>query len=239
MSDLPPGALQLRGGHVTGDPRLDRIPQHDPRTEQYPARALLANLPPPRSYTWPVGPHLDQGVEGACVGFSFAHELAAVPRRVPDVSTTTARTLYWEAQRVDPWAGGAYPGASPTYDGTSVLAGAETARQLGHYEAYHWAASEPEVAVAVSRRGPVVIGTDWHEGMMWPSSDGYLHRLGRVVGGHATLLHGYNVTGRFYWVWNSWGTGWGIGGRAKLRADDLAGLLAAGGEAVVPVRARR
>ncbi len=231
------GPIALKGGHVTGDRRLDRIPQYDPRNDQYPAaRLLAATLATPRSYSWPVPIHLDQGVEGACVGFAVSHELAGVPDSRPGQTNKTARELYWQAQRADPWPGGSYPGASPVYEGTSVLAGVEIARKQGLYRSYHWARTADEVAVAVSRRGPVVIGVQWYDGMMWPDRNGFLNRTGSVVGGHATLLHGYNVTGRYFWVWNSWGTDWGINGRAKLRHDDLDELLADNGDAVIPVR---
>jgi hypothetical protein len=61
---------------------------------------------------------LDQGKEGACVGFAWSHELAAYPVRV-EVDDEFARSkIYAEAQKIDEWPGEAY-------HGTSVLAGAK------------------------------------------------------------------------------------------------------------------
>jgi hypothetical protein len=72
--------------------------------------------------------YYDQGTEGRCVEFSMLRMLSQHNRKRYDLTT---RWHYWEAQRVDEWPGGSYPGASPAYEGTSVRAGLEVLRSKG------------------------------------------------------------------------------------------------------------
>lgn len=229
----------LRGGASTLDPRLDRVPLYDPRSMDYRIRDVVAAGAPLVTRSWRVPLNLDQGREGACVGFGFNHDLCADPVFVRGCSNTRARNDYYDIQREDPWAGGAYPGASPFYEGTSVLTGAMHFKNAGFYTGVYWAKTEEEIAAAVSHVGPVVIGVHWWKGMMNPDANGYLRLSGGVIGGHCTLLHGIDVEGGFYWVWNSWGKDWGLGGRAKLKRADIGALLRTEGEACLPVRSAR
>jgi hypothetical protein len=220
---------QLKGGHTTRDRRLDRIPQFDNRSRQFPIRALIGDVPlkPKR---WTCLPRLDQGREGSCVGHGWAHELAADPVRVRDVTHGTALAIYHRAQQLDEWPG-------EQYEGTSVLAGAKAVQEQGHMAEYRWAFGVDDVLAALSAHGPVVIGVDWHEGQMRTDARGYITPTGPVMGGHCTLLRGL-IRERGGWVCvgrNSWGRDWGIGGDFKLAAEDLGVLLANAGEACVPV----
>jgi Papain family cysteine protease len=220
----------LRDGSEVADPRLGRLRQHDDRNLNFPVRALFGDTPPmPRSYTWSVGVHLDQGNLGACVGFSFAAELAARPVVVPDIDNTDGLRLYWRAQDLDQW-----PGYE--YEGTSVLAGAKAVTEAGHYSEYRWAFSESQVALAVGYKGPVVIGVNWYSGMMRPDRNGYLNLTGQVEGGHAILVHSISVKRGDYVLWNSWGADWADNGRARLRRADMDRLLSEDGECCLPVR---
>jgi hypothetical protein len=218
------------------DRRLDRRPQWDDRNIQYPIRTILRaeDLTLPRSYTWPLDVVLDQGQEGACVGFSISHELRAKPKVVEGVSNATAFALYALAKTLDPWPG-------EDYEGTSVLAGVKAAKQAGYYSEYRWATNVDDLAAAVSRKGPAVLGIDWYDGMYdptWRSGDlggWWIKREGEVVGGHAILARGYSVTRQAFRLHNSWGPGWGYNGMAWISRDDVKYLLADGGEAVIPV----
>lgn len=69
----------------------------------------------------------DQGREGACVGFAVSRMMSLYNRKRYD-----ARWLYHEAQKVDPWEGGMYEGASPQYEGSAVRAGFDVLRDQGH-----------------------------------------------------------------------------------------------------------
>lgn len=237
-------SIELKNGNVTFDRRLDRIPEFDEQSRSYPIRSLVGTEKLLRSYTWSVGArcllqpqlYLNQYREGACVGFGYSHWKAARPMLVKNLTNEDARQLYFEVQRNDPWPGGAYPGADPFYEGTSVLSGAKILQSQGFFSAYHWAFSEREVALALGYVGPVVFGLNWYEGMMETDADGFIAPTGEVVGGHCILGMSIQVKKDYYVLHNSWGPEWGVKGRAKIRRADLDRLLHEDGEACLPVR---
>jgi hypothetical protein len=165
---------------------------------------------------------LDQGAEGACVGFSRAHELAAKPKPVEGATNARARALYEAAQYVDEW-----PGTD--YEGTSVLAGLKVARSLGWYGSYRWAFSFGDAARVVGYRGPVVLGVPWFTGMFDPDEKGYVRPTGEIEGWHAIMWNAISVSRQDITLHNSWGSGWGRNGTCRLRFDDAKELLAVPG----------
>jgi hypothetical protein len=177
-----------------------------------------------RSYTWRCLEYFDQGQEGACVGFAMSHELVARPKKI-----------YWEAQKIDPWEGGSYPGATPVYEGTSVLAGVKILKTLGYIEQYRWAFGLNDLVMAVGYCGPAVLGVPWYEGMFSPHTCGYLHADGAAMGGHAILCKGVDVKARTFTLHNSWGSTWGNGGDALISWAEMEKLLHERGEAVIPM----
>jgi hypothetical protein len=207
---------------------FNRIPEFDPKSLAFPIRTLVANKTR-RSYTWSVPVMLDQGNEGACVGFGWAHELAARPAPVPNITNQTGFTIYHRAQQLDEWAG-------EDYEGSSVLGGAKAVTEMGYIHEYRWAlgpgaeAAENDLALAVGYKGPAVMGTYWYNDMFNPDADGYLRPTGGIAGGHCYLVHGYNLK-RGYKVWNSWGTGF----YGYITPADMITLLANDGEACIPV----
>lgn len=208
------------------DRTLDRIPQFDIRSRGYSIRPLLTTNQP-RSYTWGINVTLDQGTEGACVGFAWAHEHAAHPVIRP-ASAELALSIYHAAQKIDPWPG-------ENYSGTSVLAGAQVMQHNGALREYRWAFNTLDALTAISRHGPAVLGIGWREGMWDTDSNGYIHATGRIVGGHAILARGVNVKNKTVTLRNSWGPGWGRNGDALLSWDDFDALLQDDGECCIPV----
>jgi hypothetical protein len=208
--------MLLRDGTETADPRLTRIPWFDPKSWEYKVRDLLTADEPLRSRHWRCGTYLNQGNEGACTGFAVAHELLARPVEVKVDATFARESLYWEAQKIDPFPGGAYPGAEPFMEGSTVLAAMKVAKK--------------------SQLGPVVIGVPWYEGMFQPAACGCVHPTGDKTGGHAVCLKGIKVRRKTVVLHNSWGKGWGKHGTAELHWDDLAWLLKRGGEACIPIK---
>jgi len=245
---------RLRDGSHVDDPRLDRLYEEDWESLNYPVTRRLPRtaLQNPRSYTWSCNIWLDQGAEGACVGFGCSHDLAARPAVVSGLSDDFARTkVYWEAQKIDPWAGGAYPGANPFYEGTAVLSGVKIMQRLGFYKAYHWALNLQQLVVGIGYTGPAILGVDWYEGMFDVDKDGWIHVSGYVAGGHCILAIGVkcvwpkgvaktfenlDLDRSYLLLHNSWGKGWGVNGRAKLSLRDMGRLLEANGEACFPQR---
>ncbi len=242
-------ATQLRDGSTVEDPRFDRIPEPDERDRLFSVMDIVGGQEHPVSVDWefpPGTPVLDQGREGACVGYGCANELRCNPVPVLGLDGTWAREqLYWPAQRDDPWPGGSYPGAQPQYEGTSVRAGVKRLAQLGYVGEYRWAKNEEEMALAISA-GPIIIGVDWYRGMTRPDAKGYLNATGAKIGGHCCLVIGLKVTAPatgplkpatnrpgsgYYTIYNSWGPNWGTNGTARIRRGVMAKLIADGGEA--------
>lgn len=231
-------AHTLRDGSRTQDRRLDRIAASDRRSLDFPVQSALnqeqQQLISKRWATPPDTPVLDQGRQGACVGFGITNELLFYPVPIRAVDATFAREkIYWVAQEADPWPGGSYPGASPVYEGTSVLYGVKAAADLGYYKEYRWATSEKELALGVGYLGPAIIGVDWYEGMFDTDSKGFIHPTGDKAGGHCCLIIGINVRAGHYVIRNSWGPSWGDGGNCKITRDDMAKLIGDNGEACI------
>lgn len=232
--------MELRNGQSTLDPRLDRVRHVDLRTLNFPVRDVLTadQYSNPRSYTWALDVHLDQGAEGACVGYAFSAELAARPGVVTGINNTYARNLYWDAQRADPWAGGSYPNARPKYEGTSTQAGAQAVQKRGLIKEYRWALNLMDLVTAVGYTGPAVMGVDWYENMVDPDEQGYVHPEGEIVGGHCICIIGVKIVKttdgkvdslRSYFVLhNSWGPDWGIEGRCGITLVELMKLWPSG-----------
>ena len=205
-------------------PKLDRIPFFDPRSRQYPIRTLVPQQR--RGYTWSVPVELDQGEEGACVGFGSMTEVAARPW--PDSSITDADGFmcYRLAQQIDRKEGRNYP------EGATVLAGMKALQRLGRIGEYRWAFGESDLALAVGYKGPAVLGTWWWTGMDEPDEDGYLRPTGQRRGGHCYCINSYSLSKDRYGVWNSWGTGF----YGWIHREDMVLLLQDEGEAAIPVR---
>jgi hypothetical protein len=218
---------------------LDWRSHHDERSRNFPVTALLAATPRRRRLWYPPVERIDQGREGACVGFAWTIELLASPvrARLGYDANEFALNVYRAAQRIDEWPG-------ENYSGTSVLAGAKIVQQLGLIESYHWAFGIDDVIDTLVSFGPVVLGIPWYESMYTTDANGLVTVSGRKVGGHAITVTGYTRR-RFNGViedvvrWrNSWGATYGKRGDGYIRVDDLAKLLADDGEACVPVGRR-
>lgn len=205
---------------------FDRVPS------QNTTRLVRFALPPttqqPRSYSWGLYAQLDQGQEGACVGFGWAHELAARPSIVTSITDDVGRALYHDAQSRDEWAG-------ENYEGTSVDAGAKAVMARGFMSEYRWTQSLNELLVVASRHGPVVMGSWWKDTMFDTDVAGFLDTSGANVGGHCWLVRGVNVARQEVLCRNSWGPGWGLYGDFRLHWGQLEQLLHEEGEACIPM----
>lgn len=217
-------------------------PRFDERSRNYTINGMLGKAPKRVSKVWINGPILDQGQEGACVGFGwtaktladpFDADLSALKSGVPSDPTSFAHYVYNEAKKVDDTPG-------ENYEGTSVLAGAKTIQSLGIVKSYSWAFSVDEVINGILSTGPVVLGINWYEGM-YEAPGGLLKVKGKLAGGHCILAIGYRVGSTIaggkdtILLQNSWGPSWGNGGIAEITVTDLAKLLAKQGEACLPL----
>lgn len=212
-------------------PGLGRISRPDPRDQNYPLRAAIRRTATlPRTKHWTLGQCLDQGETSQCVGHGWQGWRLASPIRdkanTPAVPDVTATTIYHAAQLLD--------GDRLPHDGTTVRAAAQVLADpngplsksgKAPIAQYLWAQSMADVREYLLLHGPLVVGTNWYDGMFRPDAKGFLIPTGTVAGGHAWLLYGYSAISDVYTMRNSWGSSWGKGGRANIHGKDLEQLL--------------
>lgn len=228
--------MKLKDGSETNDSRLTRLIDFDQKSKDYPIRELMDGEKKLRSYTWRCLEHLNQGPDGACVGFSMVHELIARPSEIKGLDAKFAKEkVYWEAQKIDPWDGGSYPSAFPQYEGTSILAGMKILKREGYIDEYRWAFSLEDLIWAIGHKGPAIIGINWYESMFEPYTCGQLHAEGNIVGGHAILCKGVSITKKTFTLHNSWGQSWADNGDVYISWDEMEKLLYENGEAAIPL----
>lgn len=221
--------------------KFDWVSRHDPESKKYPIRSTLKTKTiTKKKVIWEPGVVLDQGSEGACVGFAWTADLLARPVRPAQqpsqhVANRFAFNVYKEAQKIDEWPG-------EDYEGTSVLAGAKIIKERGFIKEYRWCFNIDDVRDAVISEGPVIIGIPWYEGMYRTLPGGIVKVSGKQVGGHAITIVGYDpamrINGRSHEVFkwrNSWGSSYGVAGSGYIKYNDLRKLLAQQGEACVPM----
>jgi hypothetical protein len=183
-------------------------------------RVDLVTAEPPAERRWQPGPILDQGREGACVGFGWTAWYNSEPV-LRTFNNDWARQVYLDAQFTDPWAD------TPPAEGTSTQAGAKIMVERGALGTYVWAKTFSEAKTFVGLYGTVVVGTVVREGMYRPDAQGYVQRSGQIVGGHCYLLLGYKENGDLIFQ-NSWGSDYGDGGLFYMTEATFKAMLADG-----------
>lgn len=210
------------------------------------ARAALGGTPPPPP---PPGGDivytdneavLDQGQYGTCVGNGTAQFLNTDPiddkytegmGQSAKTGAPTARALYYEAtvndgQPDDPDA----PGGGQ--QGASVRSGMKALKSRNRIAAYALASTLDDIKTWLhSGKGSLVVGSNWTNGMFNPDANGYVKPTGAVAGGHCYIIVGDLPSEGAFLFQNSWGAGWGKGGRFKMKYADFQTLLDQQGEA--------
>lgn len=247
--------MKLKDGTEPRDPRLGRVVHFDQRSLDFPVTAdprLSAEL---KSCTWRLARRFNQLQTPRCVGYSRAHDLAAEPKQIGNITEATADQLYDIAQDNDEWPG-------KDYEGSSVLGGAKAALALGYVGEYRWAGVDPntkaidDVLQALSSIGGGVHGIPWKDSMFDPRPDGTLDCTGEIAGGHAIYsrsillprngkISGARTIGRkrmafsfaasepYIGLTQTWGADWGILGEAFISASDMEDLLHLDGESCI------
>lgn len=226
---------KLRSGDTTLNKRLDRIAEFDERSRAHSISQSIVHSDK-RVQVWKEAVKLDQGKDGACVAFATTHAVSAAPVSPTAWATYEyAKHLYYECQRHDQWDGGAYPGAKPRYEGTSVLAGLQRAKARGIIDSYKWAFNLDDAIEGVLNVGPAITGFNWTTSMQRPDKDGFVKPTGKKIGGHATAVVGVNKILGYFIIQNSWGARWGIGGKCKITFEDFEKLMKNKGEVAFPI----
>lgn len=228
-----------------GSPRrLGRHVEHDPRSLRYAHGVLPESAVKPVQWRRRV-PVFDQGQLGSCTGNAAAGVLATDSAAGPGVTTVTvngtvrpvdetlAVDLYKLATSLD-----SVPGQYPPDDtGSSGLAVAKAAKQLGYIRGYGHALSPPGLLHAL-QTAPVIVGAPWFSGFDQPDQDGIVFPLGQIRGGHEFLVRGYEHGATehdsYLLADNSWGTSWGVRGSFRFSVSTWRVLAANQGDITIP-----
>jgi len=188
-------------------------------------------------------PILNQGREGACTGFALAtvaNYLLRVRGQAANADEVSAWMLYEMAKRYDEWPGEDYDGSSargamkgwfkhglcaltlwedknPDPGRAAERAADALSRPLG---AYFRVNHKDLVAMhaAINETGVLFATASVHPGWQVPSGEEDIRYEQETIGGHAFAIVGYDSKG--FWIQNSWGTGWGSNGLARLSYAD-------------------
>lgn len=226
--------------------RLGRHVNHDPRSLAFQVvagpRGALVSVRHERFI-----PVLNQGSLGSCTGNAAEGAIGsgdlypALPANLParptgdaDVDENQAVALYSAATSLDSYAG-EYPPDDTGSDGLSV---AKAALAAGLISGYTHATSLDAALTALAQR-PVIAGINWYSSFDEPDRSGRIaiKRGAYVRGGHEICLDELDVERRLIGFTNSWGSSWGLEGRAFISWDDFERLLSEDGDvtAFVPL----
>jgi hypothetical protein len=209
---------------------LGRVLEHDERSRGFPAKTTAVQRTVLWSHTAPV---LDQGELGSCTGNALAQCLNTThfkASRKRYLDEAAAKALYSKATTLDD-----VPGAYPPQDtGSSGLAVCKAGVQLGYLSGYQHAFGFDHFIGAL-QLSPVIVGTNWYQGMYDVDSMGFITPGGDIAGGHEYLILGVNITGQYVTMLNSWSKGWGRNGRARIRFNDFQRLLNEDGDVTIPL----
>ncbi len=90
---------------------------------------------------------------------------------------------------------------------------------------WHWATTTSPTVDAIKNDlntyGPLVTTMDVYYDFFYYSGGIYQYTSGNYQGGHAILIVGYDDTGQYFIVKNSWGSGWGESGYFRIAYSEL------------------
>jgi hypothetical protein len=189
--------------------------------------AAAGKLVIPAERIWTPGPPdvLDQGDKPECVAFATTVWELGGPNPEPLLKIDTPDVLYAKCQLLD--------GIPGEHEGTTVRAAMDVMRSEKRLGRYVWAETEAELWQWVMTQGPAILGITWFECMMTPDANGVVHVNLRspMAGGHGIYCYGGLTAKKWYYIQNSWGSDWAIGGRFRVSRADMVKLLKLQGEA--------
>jgi hypothetical protein len=221
---------------------LSRIAEFDQRSRRFAFAAPAGTGPvtsrPPVVAHRIFGQRLDQGQTGLCTGGALVTARNTHPNHVGGeraFDITMARKVYALATRLDEVPGHWNEDGSGTDTGSSGLAACKAGVQLGLITRYEWCFGVDHLLDALPSH-PVIVGTDWTEGMFSPDSFGRISPTGPTQGGHEWTIRGYHLGHRLFYGVNTWGLAWSLRGLFTISFDDMATLLSRDGDVKVPIR---
>jgi hypothetical protein len=167
---------------------------------------------------------LNQGETPHCVGFGGADFGINLPIQ-DNYTNQDGHDFYYKCKIID--------GEPNEETGSIVRSIAKVLQNEGRIKNYAFASSVDEVTYWLLNNGPMIVGTDWTDGMFKPDDKNIIHPSGQIAGGHCYLLNETTEDGMFH-IQNSWGA-WGINGGAYISRLSFAMLLNGNGEAMTSV----
>lgn len=173
---------------------------------------------------------LDQGTTQHCVAFGTGGMLNCDDENHvdPHYNDEWCHAFYYEIKK--------YENEPEQEDGAFPRDGLQLAKNKGWISAYARLQTLQEIYDWLVNHGPVLVGTDWYEGMMTPDADSVVGLTGDIVGGHCWFHQGLTVDGKYFISVNSWGTDYGKGGTFQISLGFFSTLLYQGGEAWAAVQ---
>ena len=210
--------------------RLGRHINHDPRSRDYAAAGATQIVSVSHQAT---GLPLDQGKIGSCTANALCGALDSVPnfKGANPLTESDAVSLYELETKLE---GQPYP---PNDPGGSGLMVCKAAKERGLISSYRHAFGIQRALEALVLR-PVITGIGWYTSFDHPDTSTGLVEIGpgaTVRGGHEIVADGIDAEKKLVWFWNSWGSGWGLGGRFCMSFDTWDRLLQEDGDVTVPV----
>ena len=215
---------------IPGKP-LGRNILHDPRSLEHQVPRCVAPL---RSVTHERHvPVFQQGRLGSCTGNASVGALAcdplfdALPAGHPELDEDYAVDVYSAATVIDPFTG-TYP---PEDTGSNGLSVAKILTSRGLISGYKWATSLSAMQAALQET-PVIVGTYWYSSFDNTDADGVITLTpdAYVRGGHEFLVTEIDMDRGRFGAWNSWGPGYGLGGRFYVPFTVMDRLLGESGD---------
>lgn len=219
--------------------RLGRYVHHDSRSRDYPADTAN-QLVSVKHKT--IGLPLNQGQLGSCTSNALCGALNTQPNYKRDGKVygelDAVRLYKWETAAE----GEPYP---PNDPGGSGLMVCKSAQQHYWISGYQHAFGIQHALLALVQR-PVITGVSWYTSFDTPDETGMVAITpnATVRGGHEILADEINVADGatindldqiIVGFMNSWGRGYGIGGRFYMTAATWATLLNQHGDVTVPI----
>jgi hypothetical protein len=201
---------------------LGRLPfEPDPRDDSYTAERMeaMVELGLAAPVEWVNVNHvLNQGSYGTCVAASLLGLLNTDDENHnnPKFADSDIMPFFKTIVGSDP------------LNGALVREGLKAAKRNGLIVAYALLKDEDEVEIWLRKRGPVLVGTVWTEGMSEPQGDIVMVDSTVSDMGHAWFFHGYDPS--YLHGSNSWGDAWADNGYFRMSRAGWANLYRAGGE---------
>lgn len=243
----PDGDFDLGVDHVPGQyfhlleqgPGLGRHVLHDERSRQYDAAegiaAEVTKIVTTRHQR--VIPPFDQGDLGSCtanaaLGLMVTEPFASMINRT---FTEDDCVRFYERETVldNRQIPGSYP---PVDTGSTGLWSMKTLRDWLLASGYQHAFSTSTLQ-RILQKFPVSVGVPWFSSMDHPDRHGIIRvdPASGLRGGHQFDVTEIDAENQWYEAWNSWGTGFALGGKMRIPFADMHTLLSNHGDVTVPV----